>query len=464
MSHGHMIPTVDMAKLFSKRGVRSTIITTPLNALLLSDTIQNTNRSLISSEIQIKTINFPCSSRSGLPQHCENIDSVPSQDLIMAFYEATAALQEPLERLLDEHRPTCLVADMFFPWATDAAAKFGVRRLVFHGTSFLSLSAWQSITVHEPYKKVSSDFEPFRIPDLPGEIRLTRMELPEFVRHEVENYMTRLLDEARESEARSYGVVVNSFYELEPEYADHYRKVLGRKAWHIGPVLVCNRDNKKEKEVKEHKCLMWLDSKRPNSIVYVSFGSVAKFTDSQLMEIALGLEASGHGFIWVVRRKRTETEDNDEEKWLPKGFEKRMEGKGLVVRDWAPQVAILDHEAVGGFVTHCGWNSTLEGVSAGVPMVTWPMFAEQFFNEKLVTQILRIGVSVGVRKWVRFVGDSVKREAVEKAVRRVMEGEEAEEMRGRAKKLREMAKRAVEEGGSSYCELSSLIAELKSLG
>lgn len=362
--------------------------------------------------------------------------------------------------------PTCLVADMFFPWATDAAAKFGIPRLVFHGTSFLSLSAWQSIKAHEPYIRALSDFEPFVIPDLPGEISLTRMELPELVRRNVESYMTKLLEEARESEVRSYGVVVNSFYDLELEYADHYMNVLGRKAWHIGPVSLCNKHDK-EKEVKQHNCLKWLDSKRPNSIVYVSFGSVAKFTDSQLSEIASGLEASGHEFIWAVRRSKqneSENEERDEEKWLPKDFEKRMEGKGLVIRDWAPQVGILEHEAIGGFVTHCGWNSTLEAVSSGVPMVTWPMFAEQFFNEKLVTKILRIGVGVGVRKWVRFVGDSVKREALEKAVRRVMEGEEAEEMRGRAKRLREMAKRAVEPGGSSYCQLSSLTEQLRSLG
>ena len=108
---------------------------------------------------------------------------------------------------------------------------------------------------------------------------------------------------------------------------------------------------------------------------------------------------------------------------------------------------ILDHEAVGGFVTHCGWNSILEGVSAGVPMVTWPMRVDQFYNAKLVTQVLKIGVDVAAQQWKRMEGDTIKREAIDKAVRQIMVGEEAEEMRSRAKKLREMAKRAVEDGG-----------------
>ena len=171
----------------------------------------------------------------------------------------------------------------------------------------------------------------------------------------------------------------------------------------------------------------------------------------------MGLEASEQHFIWVVKNGENEKEEED---WLPKGFKKRMEVKGLILRGcW---VLILDHEAVGGFVNHCGWNSILEGVSAGVPMVTWPMRVDQFYNAKLVTQVLKIGVDVAAQQWKRMEGDTIKREAIDKAVRQIMVGEEAEEMRSRAKKLREMAKRAVEDGGSSYSDLNVLIEELRS--
>ncbi|KAI8532763.1 hypothetical protein RHMOL_Rhmol11G0239300 [Rhododendron molle] len=114
------------------------------------------------------------------------------------------------------------------------------------------------------------------------------------------------------------------------------------------------------------------------------------------------------------------------------------------------------------FVTHCGWNSTLEGVSAGVPMVTWPVFAEQFYNEKLMTEILRIGVSVGNKKWSMKMNNGVRREEIGKTVRQVMVGEEAEEMRNKARGFKEMAKKAIEEGGSSYADLNGLIRELSS--
>ncbi|CAB4320867.1 unnamed protein product [Prunus armeniaca] len=180
---------------------------------------------------------------------------------------------------------------------------------------------------------------------------------------------------------------------------------------------------------------------------------MTNFSDPQLLEIALGLEAYGQEFIWVVKKEKKEKEE-----WLPEGFEQRMEGKGVIIRGWAPQVLILEHQAIGGFVTHCGWNSILEGVSSGVPMITWPVSAEQFYNEKLVTEILRIGVAVGSEKWAPLVDvkkeASVKRDAIEKAVAQVMVGDKAEEMRSRARALGEMARRAVEEGGSSFSDLN----------
>ncbi|KAK9286791.1 hypothetical protein L1049_015196 [Liquidambar formosana] len=472
MAHGHMIPTTDMAKLFAARGVKATIVTTPLNVPLFFKTIQRAKD--LGIKLDIKTIKLP-TVEAGLPEGCENLDMVlDSAETFGRFFKATAMLQQPLEQLLQEHRPDCLVADMFFPWATDSAAKFGIPRLVFHGICFFSMCASEIMRLYEPQKKVSSDTEPFVIPNLPDEIKLTRMQLPGFARgiNEEVDFAT-LLARAIESELESYGVVANSFYELEPAYADYFRQgqsyecegnILGRKAWHIGPVSLCykNADDKagrgKEASIDEHECLKWLDLKKPDSVVYVCFGSTSEFPASQLHEIAMGLEASGQQFIWVVRRGKTE---DVEEEWLPQGFEERMKGKGLIIRGWAPQVLILDHQAVGGFVTHCGWNSTLEGVSAGLPMVTWPVFAEQFYNEKLVTQILRIGVGVGAQQWARMVGDSVKREAIEQAVKRIMVGEEAEEMRSTAKELGKMARRAVEEEGSSWADLNALIEELR---
>ncbi|XP_059651072.1 scopoletin glucosyltransferase-like [Cornus florida] len=460
MAHGHMIPTLDMAKLFASRGVKTTIITTPLNAPIFTKSIQTTKN--LGTQISIRVIEFPAV-EAGLPEGCENVDQVHSEDMLANFFKAITMLQEPIEHVLQEGRPDCLVADIFFPWATDVASKFNIPRLIFHGSGFFGLCAPEHLRLYRPQKNVSSDSEPFIVPNLPHEVKLTRMQLGDYDKEDIETDFTRFLDKARESEMRSFGVVVNSFYELEPAYGDHYRRVLGRKAWHIGPLSLCNRDVEdkaqrgKETSIDKRECLKWLDSKTPNSIVYLCFGTVANFAASQLYEIAMGIEASGQQFIWVVRGAKSE---DDNENWLPEGFEERTKGKGLIIRGWAPQVLILDHDAVGGFVTHCGWNSTLEGVSAGVPMVTWPLFAEQFFNEKLVTDILRIGVGVGAQQWKREASDGMKRDAIEKAVKEIMVGEEAEERRRRARTLKEMAWKAVEEGGSSYTDLKALIREL----
>lgn len=459
LANGHIIPCVDLARVFVTRGTRATIVTTHLNAPLISRTIGK-------AKIDIKTINFPSPEETGLPQGCENSESALAPDKFIKFMKSTMLLRDPLEQVLQEEHPDCIVADMFFPWATDSAAKFGIPRIVFHGLGFFPLCVLACVRQYKPQDKVSSYTEPFVVPNLPDEITLTKMQLPQVPQHD--KVFSQLLEESNESEVKSFGVIANSFYELEPVYADHYRKELGRKAWHLGPVSLCNRDTEekalrgREADIDEHECLKWLQNKEPNSVVYVCFGSMTTFPDAQLKEIAMGLEASGQPFIWVVR-KGSKSEDENKLEWLPEGFEERVEGKGLIIRGWAPQVMILDHEAVGGFVTHCGWNSTLEGVCAGLPMVTWPMYGEQFYNAKFLSDVVKIGVGVGAQTWIGMMGgEPVKKDAIEKAVKRIMVGEEAEEMRKRAMELGQKARRAVEEGGSSFNDFNSLIEDLRS--
>lgn len=464
MGRGHTLPLIDIAKLFASRGVKSTIITTPANAPLFSKAIQTSKSSGL--EIELLLIKFP-STAVGLPEGIESTNWAKTKEMAEKFFKSLALLEPQVEQLLDQHRPHCLVASTLFHWTTDVAAKFGIPRLMFHGPGYFPLCAAMSVRQYQPHMKVSSDSESFVIPNLPHEIKTTRNELPSFVTQNGETELAKLLKECRGAEERSYGAVINSFYELEPDYADHYRKVFGRKSWHIGPVSLCNMAEKeklergKEGSVDEvHECLNWLNSKQPNSVVYICFGSMNSFSDCELLEIALGLEASRQQFIWVVRREK-----NDKDEWLPEGFERRMEGKGLIIRGWAPQLLILQHEATGAFLTHCGWNSILEGVSAGVPMITWPVFADQFNNEKLVTQILGIGVAVGAQKsedGSMKSEASVKREAIEKAVTEIMVGNEQEEMRRKVIALGEMARSAVEEGGSSFTNLTALIEELRS--
>lgn len=461
MAPGHLIPMSDMAKLFSIRGCRSTIISIPSNEAFLSRSIERTKKS--GHDIDVAVVKLPLE-EAGLPQEYGDMKTLPrTPEARDKFMHVVRLIDRQLEGLLEAQRPDCLISDMFLPWTTDVADKFGIPRLVFHGSGNFPLGGSECVRLYEPHKKVSSDTEPFVIPNFPGEITMTRSKLPDFYREETS--FTKFYKEVKESEMKSYGVVVNSFYELEPAYVDHYRNVLGRRTWQIGPLLLCNNDAEDkafrgdQASIDRERFLSWLDSKEPNSVVYICFGSMTNFNSAQLHEIAVGLESSGRNFIWVVK-KDPDVEEGKEE-WLPEGYEKRTADRGMIIREWAPQVLILEHEAVGAFVTHCGWNSTLEGISAGVPMVTWPVAAEQFYNEKLVTEVLGIGVPVGVMHWVRITGDSVVAESLERAVLRVTTGDEAEGLRMRAKELSEQAKRAVEVGGSSYSDLGRLIDELR---
>ena len=210
----------------------------------------------------------------------------------------------------------------------------------------------------------------------------------------------------------------------------------------------------------------WLDSKKPRSVIYACLGSLCRLVPAQLIELGLGLEASNQPFIWVIKTGDQRYLEELEEWLVKERFEERIKGRGLLIKGWAPQVLILSHPAVGGFITHCGWNSTLESVCSGVPMITWPLFAEQFFNEKLVVEVLRIGIKVGVEIPVRWgdeekVGVLVKKDGVEKAIAMLMDGEEeGEKRREKARELGEVAKKALEKGGSSQLNMSFLIEDI----
>ncbi|XP_074278873.1 scopoletin glucosyltransferase-like [Silene latifolia] len=458
----HMIPLLDMARLLATRNVKATIITTSVNASAFTKAIE-TSHKVGNLNLNLEIFKFSAE-EAGLPEGCDNAEFAMKHGLAPQFVQANQLLSEQLEQYLDKVQPDCLVTDILFPWTAEIATKVDIPRIVFYAVSCFSLCAQELIRVHEPFKDVSSDDETFSIPLIPHEIKFVRSQIsPNLINNK--DFISKLIDsKIKKSGDESYGVIVNSFYELEPDYADFFKKEMGRKAWHVGPVSLCNRSTEEKvlrgisASMNEHECLTWLDSKKSVVVLYICFGSIVPITAPQFYEIALALESSGKDFIWVVRNF-----ENDEE-WLPPGFEQRTQGKGLIIRGWAPQVLILEHKAIGAFVTHCGWNSTLEGITAGVPMVTWPVFAEQFYNEKLVTDILKIGVSVGLKKWSRMPSsdDLIQREAIETALREITERDAAEDMRQRAKQLKDMAWKAVAEGGSSYSDLSALIDGLRS--
>ncbi|PKA60179.1 Cis-zeatin O-glucosyltransferase 2 [Apostasia shenzhenica] len=215
-----------------------------------------------------------------------------------------------------------------------------------------------------------------------------------------------------------------------------------------------------------HECLRWLDLQPPASVLYVSFGTTSSLPREQMKEIAAGLEAAGERFIWVIREADRcdifkgvdagEAEEDDGGELAAGGeFERRVEGRGVVVRGWAPQTEILGHPATGGFVSHCGWNSLMEAMSFGVPILTWPMHSDQPANDVLVTEVARAGMRV--REWEER-GEVVAAGRIREAVARMMTGEEGREARRRAAELGKKIRSAVMQGGSSKEDLDDFLS------
>ncbi|XP_059462579.1 UDP-glycosyltransferase 73C12-like isoform X2 [Corylus avellana] len=406
---------------------------------------------------------------SGIPNGCDNLDKLPSLQLAMNFFGSTSKLKEPVEKLFEELAPppSCIISDMCLPWTADIASKYHIPRLSFLGVGCFCLLCFHNLRVHKTHETISSESEYFFVPGLPDHIEFTKSQIAITADPQMEKLGQKMI----EADLASYGVLVNTFQELEPEYVKEYRKAREDKVWCVGPVSLCNNEHLDKAErgnkasIEEYQCLKWLDSQQPCSVVYACLGSLCNLITSQLIELGLGLEESKKPFIWVIRGSAKNKEEL--EKWISEDrFEERIKGRGLLIRGWAPQLLILSHSSVGGFLTHCGWNSTIESISAGVPMLTWPLFGDQFINEKLVVQVRKIGVRVGVEDPVKWgeeekIGVLVEKEDVKAAIDMLMdEGEEREERRKRARELGDMAKRAVADGGSSHVQITQLIQEI----
>ncbi|TKY54074.1 Scopoletin glucosyltransferase [Spatholobus suberectus] len=225
------------------------------------------------------------------------------------FYRAAMLLRGPITHFMEQHPPDCVIADFMCPWVDDVANNLGIPRLAFNGFSLFTVAAMESVKSHPA---IHSDTGPFVIPDFPHHISMCARP-PKMTT----GFMDRLLG----IELKSYGLIVNNFAELDgEEYVEHYEKTTGHKAWHLGPACLAARsgeDRGEKSVVSENECLSWLDSKQPNSVVYICFGSMCRFPDQQLYEMACGLEQAGHSFIWVVPEKKGK--EHEKEKWLPKG-------------------------------------------------------------------------------------------------------------------------------------------------
>ncbi|CAH1451148.1 unnamed protein product [Lactuca virosa] len=259
------------------------------------------------------------------------------------------------------------------------------------------------------------------------------------------------------------GIIVNTFQELEPYSIDSLSSSymdlppiypVGPIIDHVGPAKWHSNRSRHEKTIE------WLDHQPELSVVFLCFGSMGGLNRAQVREIATGLERAGYRFLWALREPAKENLKlpNDyehlDESLFPDGFIDRTAEIGLIC-GWVPQVSVLAHKAIGGFVSHCGWNSVLESISYSVPIATWPLYAEQQLNA--FEMVRELGLSVEIRLDSRDKGgDLVLKEEVERGVRELMDGGDGK-LREKVKEMSEMSKKALMENGSSFRAAEDLI-------
>ncbi|KAK1269479.1 UDP-glycosyltransferase 83A1 [Acorus gramineus] len=362
-------------------------------------------------------------------------------------------LEELLMRAASEGSPvTCVIADHCMAWALDVAKKMGLRAAAFSTASASMLVMALSIPKMIDDGTIGDDgvpTEPNRMirlsPEMPP-MNTTHVWWNRFgdpsTNRVLFDYITRgnkSIDTAAE------WVLCNSFSHVESsifKYASIVRP--------IGPLLPGVRPGRPVGRYwpEDSSCEEWLDKQPPKSVVYVAFGSFTVFDPRQFQELALGLELMGQRFLWVVRPDVTEKMNRA----FPRGFEERVAGRGRMV-GWSPQQRVLAHPSVACFMSHCGWNSTMEGVTNGVPFLCWPYFADQFLNESYICDSWKIGLRL-----CKDVEGIVTKEEIEAKVEALLSDGEVV---GRALELKEMAAMSISEGGSSYDNFNEFVDSMK---
>ncbi|KAI3684567.1 hypothetical protein L6452_33791 [Arctium lappa] len=352
---------------------------------------------------------------------------------------------------------SCIISDGFMPFAIDAAQMLHLPSMQFWtlaATGFMGFYQTPKLVEKgliplkdETYLDTVIDWIPglerFRLKDLPCS-RYTNLTEPGY---------TYLFHCLKTTQNVSH-IILHTFQDLEPNVIKTIEPIFPN-VYTIGPLqLLLNHlptndqfDFNMSLWKEEPQCVKWLHSKQPNSVVYVNFGSIAVMSSKEFLEFCWGLANSNHYFLWIIRPDLVLGESDV---ILPKEFQEVVKERGFI-GSWCSQEEVLNHVSVGGFLTHCGWGSTIESLSAGVPMICRPFRGDQPTNCRRVCEEWGVGMEIGGR---------VNREEVEKVVRELMEGIEGKRMRGKAMAWKKMAEIATGVNGSSYLNVEKLVNDI----
>ncbi|KAH9295170.1 hypothetical protein KI387_038758 [Taxus chinensis] len=418
---GHLIPFLEFAKRMAvDHGFTVTFITTPS---LHSSAETTLMQGLVSSGSDISLLEFP-----PLPQAEE--EAAPPQSaetFLIGRFQTIENCKGPVKDVLGilKGDVCAFVTDLFC-------------------TAMVEVSA----SLHIP---VNID-DPVDIPGLPA---MPVRYFPEPMQTRADTICHLFLRHSHRL-CNADGILINTFHDLESgalrALLHRKRELLpegvetGPEIYPIGPLI-----RSPEVEPGKSGCLEWLD-RQPASVIFVAFGSGGFLAAEQARELALGLEDSGLRFLWVVRTPPGLSLSG----FLPPGFETRTNSRGLVWSSWAPQTAVLSHPSTGGFVSHCGWNSVLESVSCGVPLIAWPLVADQKTSAFCLVNEIGVALEPAWRpNW--WVG----KEEVARVTREMIDGEGGRKVRRKALQLKQAAAKAVAVGGTSTELLSALAAQWK---
>ncbi|KAG6438151.1 hypothetical protein SASPL_103088 [Salvia splendens] len=471
-AQGHINPMLKLAKLLHDEGdFHVTFVNTEYNHRRL---LKARGANALDGLPTFRFETIP----DGLPPS-ETVDA--TQDIPSLCDSTTTTCLAPFKKLIarlneagDAPPVSCIVSDGVMSFTLDAAAELGLPEVLFWTTSacgFYAYTQFEKIKImgYAPLKGTwmlyySNITYSLYIHDRlnqrisrhgggrnPRHERHTLERHPSFIRTtDPDDFMLRFISQETTRAKRASAIILNTFDALEQDVLEALSAFLP-PTYAVGPLhlletgLTDRLDRLGSNLWKEEpECLNWLDSQEPGSVVYVNFGSITVMTPGQLTEFAWGLANSGQCFLWVIRPDLV----SGDNAVLEPEFLEETRGRGRMA-SWCPQERVLRHPAVGGFLTHSGWNSTLESVSNGVPMICWPFFAEQQTNCRYCCNQWGVGKEIG--------GD-VKRDEVEKQVRSLMVGEEGEGMRRRAAEWKKLAAEAAK--GASRRNLRRVIDEV----
>ncbi|KAF7092705.1 hypothetical protein CFC21_095163 [Triticum aestivum] len=442
-TQGHITPMMKLAKLLHCKGFHITFVATEYN-----------HRRLIRSRGPSAAAGLPGFAFATIPDGLPSSQADATQDPASLAYSTMTTCLPHLRNLLAGLNSTsgmppvtCIVADNLMSFAVDAARELGVPAVLLWTASACGYMGYrnfrllidQGIIPLKDEEQLTNGFMDMPVDWAPGMSKHMRLkDFPTILRttdrdDTALNFKLHHVERTEIADA----VIINTMDELEQPALDAMRAIIPA-IYTIGPLnsltdqIVPFMDplHKVSSSLwkEDHTCLQWLDGRKPRSVVYMNFGSVTVMSNHELVEFAWGLANSGQDFLWIIRPDIVKSEAAA----LPPEFLEATKDRGLVA-SWCDQEVVLRHDAVCVFLTHCGWNSTVEGLCGGVPMLCWPFFAEQQTNCRY--KCLEWGVGMEI-------GDDVRREVVNERIKEAVGGEKGREMKKRAAEWREVAIRS----------------------